>query len=244
MNVLVIPDVHLKPEMFKQASVLMKSQDIDRCVCLMDIPDDWNKQFNISLYEETFKAAIKFQKDHPDTLWCWGNHDLSYVWGMSESGYSKVAEYTVRKYIDKLLDIVPDDQIEYIHHIDDVLFMHGGLSALFVKTHLEDLGLYDDVDTIISWINSLGPEYMWTNASPIWYRPQLDFRALYKQDTLLQVVGHTPVRKVNTDTVRNFISCDVFSTESNGTRYGEEKFPVIDTKRKCLCNLHEMERNL
>ncbi len=46
----------------------------------MDIPDEWNQQLNLSLYRKTFDAAIRFQKEHPDTLWCYGNHDLSYAW--------------------------------------------------------------------------------------------------------------------------------------------------------------------
>ena len=39
MKVLVIPDVHLKPVMFQQATVLMKRGIAERAVCLMDIPE-------------------------------------------------------------------------------------------------------------------------------------------------------------------------------------------------------------
>ena len=42
MKILVIPDVHLKPQMFKQATALMHQGIADRAVCLMDIPDDWD----------------------------------------------------------------------------------------------------------------------------------------------------------------------------------------------------------
>lgn len=76
MKVLIIPDVHLKPFMFKQAAELMERGIAKRAVCLMDIPDDWDKQFDISLYEETYDAAIRFAKKYPDTAWCYGNHDL------------------------------------------------------------------------------------------------------------------------------------------------------------------------
>ena len=50
MKILVIPDVHLKPQMFKQATALMHQGIADRAVCLMDIPDDWDKQYNVGLY--------------------------------------------------------------------------------------------------------------------------------------------------------------------------------------------------
>ena len=81
MNVLVIPDVHLKPWMFKKAADAMKRGAAEKAVCLMDIPDDWNHEFDLELYIETFDEAIRFAEDFPETLWCWGNHDLSYVWG-------------------------------------------------------------------------------------------------------------------------------------------------------------------
>lgn len=60
MKVLVIPDVHLKPEMFKRANELLKQNTADRSVCLMDIADDWGKQRNISLYEEIYDAAMRW----------------------------------------------------------------------------------------------------------------------------------------------------------------------------------------
>ena len=43
MKVLVIPDVHLKPWMFERADKIMEQGAAERAVCLMDIPDDWNK---------------------------------------------------------------------------------------------------------------------------------------------------------------------------------------------------------
>lgn len=39
MKVLVIPDVHLKPVMFQQATILMRRGIAERAVCLMDIPE-------------------------------------------------------------------------------------------------------------------------------------------------------------------------------------------------------------
>lgn len=41
MLVIVIPDVHLKYWLFRQADNLLKHGVADTAVCLMDIPDDW-----------------------------------------------------------------------------------------------------------------------------------------------------------------------------------------------------------
>lgn len=50
MKVLVIPDVHLKPYMFHQADRLLEQGVAEKAVCLMDIPDDWDREYNIELY--------------------------------------------------------------------------------------------------------------------------------------------------------------------------------------------------
>ena len=77
MKVLVIPDIHLKPWMFNRAAELLKDGIAGGAVCLMDIPDDWRQEFNLDLYVQTFDAAIQFAKDFPETLWCYGNHDIA-----------------------------------------------------------------------------------------------------------------------------------------------------------------------
>lgn len=62
MKILVIPDVHLKPQMFKQATALMHQGIADRAVCLMDIPDDWDKQYNVGLMKKLMMRLFGLQK--------------------------------------------------------------------------------------------------------------------------------------------------------------------------------------
>lgn len=230
MKALVIPDVHLKPYMFKEAAEWMRKGVADRAVCLMDIPDDWNREYDIELYAQTFDAAISFAKEFPDTLWCYGNHDLCYLWNERESGYSRAAAYMVRNKLEELKEALPaGNQIRYIQRIDDVLFCHGGILQAFVEENVKNT---DSVDQIIAEINTMGPEQLWSNASPIWYRPQYHQETMYEEDSLLQVVGHTPVEKIYRST--NVISCDVFSTYRDGHPIGTQKYPVIDTVEKIL----------
>ena len=95
MKVLVIPDVHLKPWMFDRAENVIQKRKVDNIVCLMDIPDDWGQERNVGLYAETYDRVIAFARNHPASLWCYGNHDLSYMWRAMESGYSYYTEETV-----------------------------------------------------------------------------------------------------------------------------------------------------
>ena len=191
MKVLVIPDIHLKPWMFRQAEEIMEKGTVERAVCLMDIPDDWNQEYNLELYNETFDAAIAFAKKYPDTLWTYGNHDLCYLWDERESGYSPAAAYTVVKKLEELKSALPaGNEIRYVQKIDNVLFCHGGITEYFVKK-VVPASKYDDVDEVVRIINGLPREYMWSDVSPIWYRPQYTAGKMYGADKILQVVGHT-----------------------------------------------------
>ena len=227
MKILVIPDVHLKPWMFDRASEILNSGAAKKAVCLMDIPDDWGQEYNLGLYEKTFDAAIRFQKEFPETLLCYGNHDLSYEWLQYESGFSSVAIPVVQKKLSELRRELPDrSQMAYIHRIDDVLFLHGGLTHAFVKYYANDVD-YDDTDAVIEKINLLGRNEMWDDASPLWFRPQFYNEKMYKEEDLLQVVGHTPVMQI--DRLGNMLSCDLFSTYSTGDPIGTQEYLLIDT---------------
>ena len=228
MRVLVIPDAHLKPWMFDRAIEIMKTGAADQAVCLMDIPDDWGKEYNLGLYEETFDAAVRFQKSYPDTLWCYGNHDLSYEWMQPESGFSSVAIPIVNKRLSDLRRELPDESsMKYIHRIDNMLFLHGGLTHAFVKYYASDVD-YDDVDAVLEKVNNLGMLQMWDDASPIWFRPQFYNEKMYKETELLQVVGHTPVMQI--DRQGNVVSCDLFSTYRTGDPIGTEEYLMINTE--------------
>lgn len=227
MRVLVIPDVHLKPWMFHRASELIKENNADRTVCLMDIADDWRQQFNLDLYIQTYDAAISFAREYPDTLWCYGNHDLCYPWNQRESGYSKIAPRTVCEKLRALRESLPDENVlAYVHRIDNVLFSHGGLAEEFVRYYIP-ADQYENTDRVLAMINQFGCGEMWQDLSPIWYRPQYYKGKLYRADELLQVVGHTPVVEITRK--GNLISCDVFSTDHERKPIGTEEFTVIDT---------------
>ncbi len=232
MKILVIPDVHLKKWIFEQAADLMLGHVADQAVCLMDIADDFGQQYNLQLYADTYDAAIRFAREYPNTRWCYGNHDVSYLWQMRETGYSPIAPKLVCDKLKELEEVLPDKkQLAYIHKIDRVLFSHGGIADMFVRIHLPE-EIYSDVDKVIEEINSFGCGKMWDgDISPIWFRPQYycTREELYLPDEYLQVVGHTPMQEIE-QTFDCLISCDVFSTERDGSKYGSEEFLLLDTE--------------
>ena len=228
MRVLVVPDVHLKPVMFDRAADLMRAKIADRAVCLMDIADDWGQEKNIGLYNETYDAAIAFAKEFRDSLWCYGNHDVSYLIGMWETGYSYLAADTVKEKLRELeWELNKDGRIGFIQKIDNVLFMHGGLSDYFVKKNVKST-YYNDPDSVVEAINTMHMTEMWYDESPLWLRPQGGNVKMYKPRKLLQVVGHTPIECITRE--GNTISCDVFSTYPNGMPIGTCEFLIIETE--------------
>lgn len=233
MKVLVIPDVHLKPWIFEAAERLMREGTAERAVCLMDIADDWDHQFDLDLYRSTYDAAIRFAKEFPDTLWCYGNHDVSYVWEQPESGYSSIAGALVRQKLEELRRALPEEtQLGFAHRIDKVLFLHGGLTERFAQDYIPWAG---DLDGVVQAINGMGEAELWLDTSPLWHRPQYSFMRMYALRGVIQVVGHTPVTKI--EQAGNVISCDVFSTFRNGRPIGTREFLLIDTETGEFCGV-------
>ena len=153
MRILVIPDIHLKTWIFDRTEDILKADKADRAVCLMDMPDDWDMEFQIEIYRKTFDKAIEFAKNYPDTLWCYGNHDVSYPWGRLETGYSPYAENTVMIKLEELENSLQDSsQIAIIHRVDNVLFSHGGLTADFLRRLNADLP-DADIDEVLAAVN-------------------------------------------------------------------------------------------
>ena len=223
----VLPDVHLKPWMLDKASKLIEAGDYDKIVMLGDLVDDWNQEKNLELYRETFDKIYEFIERYPETLYCFGNHDVSYLFHAFESGYSSYASDIVIEGINKIIYSLPEDNSAYIHRIDNVLFSHAGLTERFVRRCFGGCGRME-IDELLEQINRLSKKKIWRDDSPIWARPQLDDRRLYPID-MMQVVGHTPVECPQLDRKGKLLTLDNFSTYSNGEPIGDQKFVWVDT---------------
>ncbi|MCR5792398.1 MAG: metallophosphoesterase [Lachnospiraceae bacterium] len=228
MKILVIPDIHLKTWLFDRAEAILNAGIADIAVCLMDMPDDWGMEFQVERYREIFDRAIAFAKTFPKTLWCYGNHDVSYPWGKLESGYSPYAESTVISKLEELEQTIPDaTQIQIMHRVGKVLFSHGGLTEKFVE-RLDEKLLEADIDEVIRTINQASHEYLWNDESPLWLRPQYRRVRPFRAEIYRQVVGHTPVKEIYEE--NGIISTDVFSTYRDGRQIGESAMIVIDSE--------------
>lgn len=147
-------------------------------------------EFQIEKYRETFDRAIEFAKTYPDTLWCYGNHDVSYPWGRLETGYSPYAERTVMSKLEELENSLQDSlQIAIMHWIDNVLFSHGGLSVNFLRWLNEEL-LEADIYEVVAAVNDASKNYLWNDESPLWLRSQNRTVNAFRNDTSYADIVH------------------------------------------------------
>lgn len=230
-KVLCIGDVHLKPVIFDKAEKILESGQADFAVQMGDLVDGWGEGFNLQLYTRALGRAIMFHNEFPNTLWCLGNHDYGYFnpyMGVRESGHSRLAEGVVGKMLKEMEDDGARQQVA--HMVDNVIFTHAGLTADWVNMRIKKLGYKTNKPTkegVLFAINHASPEELWQEDSPIWARPQIDDYEMW-QPTMLQVVGHTPVRTPNQE--GNVLSTDTHSTYRNGAPYGDRKFVIVDTE--------------
>lgn len=223
-RLLVIPDVHLKPWIFDLADAAMPQ--FDGAVVLGDLVDDWDA--SPESYNACVGRAVQFDRAHPGTLWCLGNHDLAYLChedGLRCSGFNERLKHRVKHLLGGLLDQV-GDRMRVAHVVDSVIFSHAGLSSAFVhrvrsKLHRSRMTL----DDVAAFTNEASPVFLWEDDSPVWFRPRgLDDAP----KDALQIAGHTPVDDVTA--AGRLVLCDTFSTHPDGTPAGCGSLAFCDTE--------------
>lgn len=220
-KILVIPDTHLKPKIFDLADKIMREYEVDYAVQLGDNFDDFY------CFEPEYKAHYarmeQFVKNHPDTVWLYGNHEVSYIIHRPVTGNTAWGHRYAFYYHQSIFEP------KFVHFDGKVIFSHAGIFQDFLDETLKKPATL--VKQLVDSLNNplLVPfSTYWRDNSPIWARPQYDNLISPKiLDGYLQVVGHTPLKEITK--TNNIISTDVFST-SWGRRIACEKLIIIDTE--------------
>lgn len=230
IKILVIPDVHLKGWMFDEADRLMVENGIMQAVCLGDLVDDWGQELNGKAYEKVFEKVFEFDEKHPNTLWCYGNHDVSYLWHEMESGYSPYQEELVGHSLLKMRERM-EKRLAFAHSVGKCLFTHAGVTWEFLnelRYRGFDVKGISKIDDVRDMVNQCMEGELWKDSSPIWARSTYEgnFR-VFSDYGILQVTGHTPVAKNYLNLEKSMMFCDTFSTYRDGKPIGLERFPVV-----------------
>lgn len=223
MLVLVIPDSHLKPDIFRKAEKIMDAGKMDKAVCLMDIPDEWNEQK--ADYPLMYEAVFRFIEKYPDSVFLWGNHDYSYSFGRRTAAYMsdvrdyvQAQNYQMHKQLHAGLSVAV--------RIDNVVFSHAGFSKEFVRQWFPPDER--DVDNVIDKTNHMLSFQLWDSSSPLLARIQpWREHTPYVWQGIRQCIAHTPVHKAFE--ANGVINTDTFSSNMDMTPYGCRRFVVVDT---------------
>lgn len=236
-KVLVIPDIHLKSEIFDRAEKILDNGKADFAVQLGDMFDDWDMQFAIAFYQKTAQRAIAFQKKFPNTLWCMGNHDFGYYYpeyGRRETGHSKLMEQEMTKLLQEMRTAGIQQAIAHV--INKVIFSHAGIMHDWIERQKSLAPNYPadgfvGIGDMLKLTEIASNDELWRENSPIWARSQ-DNESLktWWPERYMQVVGHTPVKGITFE--NNLLSTDVFSTYSNGAPVGDSRFVIVDTEKQ------------
>ena len=234
-KMLIIPDVHLKWWMFDAADKAMKAHGASRAVQMGDLVDDWGQEANVQLYRDTMRRAIRFQREHPTTLWVLGNHDFGYYhpdMGVRETGHSVYAEEDMAELIREMENAGIRQRVMHVR--DNCVFTHAGLVDDWVTKMQVDAGVENEpitTERLRSLVNFASPRDLWSEDSPIWARPQIKpYRLFGRDEGVLNVVGHTPV--IQPIERNGLLSTDTFSTDGHGNFLGVTRFVVLDTETK------------
>lgn len=231
MKILAVPDIHLKTEILDKAEQILSEGKADKCVFLGDYNDEWGCEEDTEKYISVYERITAFDEKHPDTLWCYGNHETCYMWERLQSGFSHKNIELIRHNL-LALKCRMGDRLNFIHKIDRVLFSHAGITEQFV---MKNVNIRRPDDEIIQILNDIGNSEAgkfayWNDISPIWYRPDINY-AVFKPNKYLQVTGHTPVKNIHKEQ-RALLMCDTFSLYSDYRPIGDKSMAVIDTTTK------------
>ena len=216
-KILVIPDTHLKPKIFNLADKIMRENKVDYAIQLGDNIDDFY------CYDDQYRnhsaRMLQFFQDHPNTIWLWGNHEISYLINRPVTGNLYCGKQYAHLYKENF-------HPKFVHLDGKIVFSHAGIFQEFINAN--NLENCKNTNELISKINELDYIAFWQDNSPIWARPQ--YTKLTKNKELsnyTQVVGHTPIKNI----VKHdgIISVDTFSTNWS-QKFGSEQMIIIDTE--------------
>lgn len=217
-KILVIPDTHLKPGIFDLADQIIEDKNVDYCVQLGDNLDDFYS-FEDEYRKHNARMTL-FNTEHPNTVWLWGNHEVSYIIDKPVTGNLYCGKTYAKLYEENFNPKV-------VHIDGKYIFSHAGLFKNFIKDNKKD------INDLIVEINHLPLEKLWVDESPIWARYEHN-AYIEKEESLkdyFQIIGHTPVSDIifDEDKKGRIISVDTFSTNW-GKKMSSEVMIIIDTE--------------
>lgn len=214
MKTLIVPDCHLKHELFETVKRLHRQHQFDEIVFLGDYFDEWHQNTNAKLYRQTIADMKDMHKNYP-CVFLVGNHDVPYM-TIQYQHYSTPLQ-DIQFEIFKLFEAIP---WKIIYETQGWTISHAGLSTWFDDTVFQT----PTQQGLRAWLQS--------DTSPLWIRPQA-LQEYPHPDHQKQIVGHTPVPYVTTRKTGNhtIVYTNTWSLTPSMTPIGDKSLIMIENGR-------------
>lgn len=247
MNTYYIGDVHTKTFLIEAAEALLKRNEEDQIVFVGDYVDEWHDKNDKSMEKKNINILLKVielkHKWKNRITFLIGNHELSYM-GFPCSGH--VYSLKTKEILKENINCFQVFCLE-----ENRLVSHGGLTSNWLEL-VEDLYNINNIKELINFINqglqnwdkgiltplskasftSGGSSWI---ASPLWARPE--DHSWFNVDNLIQIVGHTPISKeisksVKTYNTSKYYYIDSFSVYRDLEPIGKQDILIYDHDNK------------
>jgi predicted phosphodiesterase len=235
---LVFGDIHLDTTIIPKVEQLFIEGNYDRLIFVGDELDSFYLDYKNSMVvlNQLKNLKDKYNKLHQRFIWCAGNHTLSYLTDQHCSGFDKQTYDNIH---DTLITLVKEKYISPFYQYHGILYSHAG----FVNNWLDKVHGVDKKDKLktlesefynleFDRFQSVGfarggigyaPSCLWADQSELLADPlqTSQMNRSGKPYMWKQVVGHSPVRTIESYMDDKLWFVDVFSTYRDGTPIGD-----------------------
>lgn len=226
VRILVVGDLHCKPNLLTQAVEIYRKRKCDYLVFLGDACDNWGAQQSDNA--EIVDALITFKQELKEHfVWLIGNHDWGYYASTDMTGHIHFHESIIySRFLEHF------DDWEVVAQLGRYVFSHAGISKAFAKAFggqnvVENIALLKKQTDPYAPLNFVGQAcggYS-SNPSPLWARPE-EVDPWTDDGKVVQIVGHTPLTQI--ENLHGLVICDTLSQYSNKDFIGDRSLLLIE----------------
>lgn len=234
MKLLVIGDIHTHYE--KVERIITKYKKTHKFIFMGDYFDQFGDTPEINV--STANWVKNIMNEHPDWVFLYGNHDMIYHphFSCMCSGYS----HAKKAEINKEFSIEDWDKLKYFHFENGYWFSHAGLTKYWFQHPMHESINQENVQSIVDdavkklksgdeknaiWAAGFSRGGNNVVGSLTW----LDWKDMELIPNMKQVVGHTPIPKIQaiTDNITNSV---IVNVDNSASRVYHSEVLEIDEK--------------
>lgn len=214
MKTLLVGDLHLKARLILPI-IEKKTYELkcERIIFIGDYVDDYFQGFNVELFTDDLNYLLnwkqKMESKGINCIFLLGNHDAAYL-----TNQPRTYSLQDKKFFKKTRNLLFELELQVAFRLDHYLVSHAGYCEgiepeewHFDKINREYISGIDELEKNVG-ISRGGSMFL---GSPIWADFTRDLLVYPNPNYLCQIVGHTPVNKIELTNNLNLIGIDTFN---------------------------------